>query len=299
MKKLLTAKSLSLFMLLSLLGGKVEAGHHEDDDYASESRGCCFNQYECGCNPLYCGAFDVQVQGGVNPIIWTSRSPILGINCPTAGGATVVTTLYNKAPKFSKFFKTPWIVGGQVGYAMSDNTRVYVEFNYSQANGKKDVNVPTDFSSTIIGAVIPVTYSFHKFNVFDAYVGARYYWDRWCDRVSFFLGGKIGLTHHRRLRADISFNSATPLTTPTLSDQEIFRSNTIVSGGANFGIDICICGNWSFIITGEVVASCGPRGIGNVSLGTVNILGFTNIIFNSPADTELRFPVTAAVRYSF
>jgi len=301
MKKLLTAKYLSLFMLLSLLGGKVEAGHHEDDDYVSESRGgCCFgNQYECGCNPLYCGAFDIQIQGGVDPIIWTNRSnsPIYGINCLGTGGATALTVLYDKTPKFSKLFKTPWIVGGQVGYAMSDNTRLYVEFNYSQANGKHDINIPTDFVSTVVGA-IPVTFNFHKYKVFDAYVGARYYWDRWCDRVSFFLGGKVGLAHHQRIRSDISFNSATALTTPTFADQEVFSRNTIISGGANFGIDICICGNWSFVITGEVVANCPPRGFGNVAFPATT-LGFTNIIFGSPAGTELRFPVTAAVRYSF
>jgi hypothetical protein len=288
MKKLLTAKYLSLFMLLSLLGGKVEAGHHEDDDYVSESRGgCCFgNQYECGCNPLYCGAFDVQVQGGVDPIIWTNRGPIYGVT--TAG---VVDEVYLKSPKFSKLFKTPWYVGGQIGYAMSDNTRVYVEFNYSQANGKSDVALVTDFSTAITG-----TFTFGKFSVFDAYVGARYYWDRWCDRVSFFLGGKVGLAHHKRTR--ITTGTFVGTATNTFTDQEIFSRNTIIAGGANFGIDICICGNWSFVITGEVVANCPPRGFGNVPL-TTTVSTFTNLIFNSPAGTELRFPVTAAVRYSF
>ena len=76
-----------------------------------------------------------------------------------------------------------------------------------------------------------------------------------------------------------------------------FRSNTVVSGGANFGFDVCFCGNWSFVVTGEVVASCGPRSGGiipTVATGLTN----TNLVVGN-VQTELRFPVTAAVRYSF
>ena len=64
----ITAKYL-LVALLACTAGAVQAYHN---DYANESRGCCMSScYECGCNPLYCGAWvfrgtglDVQSQSG-------------------------------------------------------------------------------------------------------------------------------------------------------------------------------------------------------------------------------------------
>lgn len=295
MKKLLTAK-LSLLMLLSLLGGKVEAGRQDDDGYRmSDSRDCgssCGSCYECGCNPLYCGAWDLQVQGGVVPILWRNRTAVTGFSGLTVGGVCTVeaTTIFDNVPRFRQLFKVPWIVGGQVGYAWSDNTRVYVEFNYAQARGKSDI---------VLTGVDTGTYDFGfgKYKIFDAYVGVRYYWDRWCDRVSFFLGGKVGFTHHKNLSSALSF-SATPPTTPALASQVLYNRNNVVSGGGNVGLDFCFCGNWSFVITGEVVASCGPTGALINTTSAFIPSGYYYISLGG-VGTELRFPVTAAIRYSF
>ncbi len=290
MKKLLTAKYLSLLMLLSLLGGKVEANRNYDDGYASESRDCCASScYECGCNPLYCGAWDLQVQGGVDPILWRNRAGLLGVN--TIGG---LVSLFDTTPRFSKLFKVPWVVGGQVGYAWSDNTRVYLEFNYVQAKAKSDVVINTDFTPAI-----PFVFGLNKYKLFDGYVGVRYYWDRWCDRLSFFLGGKVGFTHHKALNSSFSFSTTVP-TTPSIAASPAYLRNTVVAGGANVGLDVCFCGNWSLVITGEVVASCGPRATSLAVGSTVPVVGgvFTNLLFGG-IGTELRFPVTAGIRYSF
>lgn len=286
MKKLLTAKSLSLLMLLSLFGGKAEAGRHYEDGYVSESRDCCFSScYECGCNPLYCGAWDLQIQAGVAPIVWRNRGDILGVACPTANPNALVTLF--ETPKFNDVYKTPWVVGGQIGYHWSDNARVYLEFNYSQAKAK----TAAQFATSIVGLNAFLTLD--KYKVFDAHVGARYYWDRWCDRVAFFLGGKVGLTHHKS--NDVALRAASGELETTLNFRA-FDSNTVVSGGANFGFDICFCGNWSFVVTGEVVASCGPRA---ARFHVVEPVFNIQDIIVGGIGTELRFPVTAAVRYSF
>jgi hypothetical protein len=296
MKKIFTAKYFSLLMLLALFGSKVEA-RYQEGDCCAETRDCgsCMTScYECGCNPLYCGAWDLQVQAGVAPVIWRQRGTIDVVSC--SGSVTnPIFTLFD-TPKFSRLFKTPWIVGGQIGYAWSDNTRVYLEFNYSQAKRKHH-----DF--LIEGNLVTpnTTFAFDtgKFKVFDAYVGVRYYWDRWCDRISFFLGGKVGLNHHKRARFNgaIAIGGITPVT--IITDADFFRSNTMVAGGANIGLDICFCGNWSFVITGEVVATCGPRNNGNILIPTNNTpFTGTNLIIGH-IGTELRFPVTAAIRYSF
>ena len=292
MKKLLTAKSLSLLMLLSLFGGKAEAGRHYEDGYVSESRDCCFSScYECGCNPLYCGAWDLQIQAGVAPITWRNRGEVLAVSCGVSS-VTPVIALF-ETPKFKDLFKTPWIVGGQVGYHWSDNARVYLEFNYSQAKAKSDVEFLT------AALALTTTLNFQsKYKIFDAYVGARYYWDRWCDRVAFFLGAKVGLTHHKSndvgLAAVVTGGPDTSFIFPNA-----FRSSNVVSGGADFGLDICFCGNWSFVITGAVIASCGPRtGILHVADITPPVIGVTDI-FVGGIGSELRFPVTAGIRYSF
>lgn len=290
MKKLLTAKSLSLLMLLSLFGGKAEARHN--DDYVVESRDCCFGGcYECGCNPLYCGAWDLQIHGGVNPITWRNRGDVLGVSCAISATTPVVALF--EVPKFKTLFKTPWIVGGQIGYHWSDNARVYLEFNYSQAKAKSDVV----FSTVLVPGTLASTLNFTKYKVFDAYVGARYYWDRWCDRVAFFLGAKVGLTHHKS--ADVNVAAVLGELSNTFLFANAFRSNNVVSGGADFGFDICFCGNWSFVIQGAVLASCGPRsGILHVADVVTPTLGVTDLIIGG-IGSELRFPVTAGIRYSF
>lgn len=290
--KLFTAKYFSILMLAAALTGSIQASHYDNDGYV-ENRSCgtsCGSCYECGCNPLYCGAWDLQVQAGVSPIIWRNRGDLLAVDCALTAPLLPLVSLF-ELPKFSTLFKTPWTVGGQVGYHWSDNTRVYLEFNYIQAKHKSDVAL-----SAALGPVtLPLVLNVSKYKLFDGYVGARYYWDRWCDRVAFFLGGKVGFTHRKRIDTDtlvVTVGSASR----TLSDFATFNRRTVVSGGADFGLDFCFCGNWSFVITGAVIASCGPSGavftVPNPQFGVANII-------IGGIGSELRFPVTAGVRYSF
>jgi hypothetical protein len=288
MKKF-TAKYLSLLMLASLLGGNAQASR----DHYDNGGDCCPRQYECGCNPLYCGAWDLQIQAGVAPVIWRNRGPLFGINCANSTTSPVVT-IFNTFPRFRKFFKIPWIVGGQIGYALSDNGRVYLEFDYTQANRKNAVAIVTDSTIPSVGTL---TFTFDKFKAFEGYVGARYYWDRWCDALSFFLGGKIGFLRHKRQNFVLLAAFPSTAVATTFVTQPFNNRSTRVSGGANFGLDYCICGNWSLVLTGEVVATCGPRGVGPIHL-TSTVGGFTDLITPS-IGTELRFPVTLGVRYSF
>lgn len=285
----LTAKYL-LVALLACCTGAMQANYDYENDYMEQSRGCCFSScYECGCNPLYCGAWDLQIQAGVQPITWRNRGTLYAINA----AATPPVIDSGELLKFSHFFKIPWIVGGQVGYHWSDNVRAYVEFNYSQAKAKA-IAVP---ASVTTGVIEFSTLS--KYKIFDAYFGARYYWDRWCDRVAFFLGAKVGLTHHKGNYSNITFQS--PAVTPPViiaTDVQIFHSNNVVSGGADFGFDVCFCGNWSFVITGSVIASCGPRNNPYVPVSSSSTGDVSNL-FLAGIGTELRFPVTGAIRYSF
>lgn len=308
MKKIFTARHLSLLLLLSLFGGsKAQATGYDD-----ESR-CFGRDYECSCNPLNCGSFGLQFQGGVYPIVWTRRGDISLINCglitpPVVSPVVTVAEI----PKFSKLFSTPWTVGGKITYAMSDNTDIFVEFNYAQSKSKDCATATTtgcasnNACAPLVSPAITLNLGVGKYKLFNAYFGARYYFDRWCDRVSFFVGEKIGLVAHKRSEArqfaTIPFvtSGSCAASCGTTSCNDFFSRNTVVSGGVQVGLDFCFCGNWALVLTGEVVASCGPRTNGNFVLNTADALdlGGSNLLFGG-IGTELSFPVTLGVKYNF
>lgn len=280
-----------------LLAGFNAASIYAYENYYQED--CCRPTccYECSCNPLYCGAWDLQIQAGVAPIRWSDRDNISLIQCAGVPAANPINVLF-EIPQFSHFYKVPWTVGGQIGYHHSDNVRLYVEFDYVQASAKNDVEV-----QTLGVAANTFVFNLQKHRLFEAYVGARYYWDRWCDRVSFFLGLKVGLVHYKRTHFDATITPPVPAVQFAV-DAPLFGNKTRPSGGVDFGFDICFCGCWSLVITGAVLASCGPDSERlNLTSGSscviTTVVPGINTLLVGHIGTELRFPVTAGVRYSF
>lgn len=292
---------LVLMFLAVSAGNQIQATDQYADGCCPATSSCNTCCYECGCNPLYCGAFDVQFHGGVAPIVWTDRGDVSFVVC-TANPVTSGIQFLFEVPRFFKLFRIPWTVGGQVGYALDDNVRLFAEFNYLQANGKGNALVTT------IGTV-PQTIAFaqRKYKLFDVYIGAQYYWDRWCDRTSFFVGGKVGLTHRRKTRFSSTLTSAQIVPPVTLTDNvDLFHGHTVPSGGLQLGFDFCFCGCWSIQLVGELVAACGPDSA-QIPFGQINncqviqpvpVPGINNLLIGH-IGTELRFPITLGVRYSF
>ncbi len=297
--KFVSCKYVSLLALLCIFASSARAERY-DDNQGVECRTRC-NNYECGCNPLYCGALDFQVQAGILPILWHDRGGFSFIQCGGVPLANPVIPLFG-IPKFSKFFNLPWTVGAQFGYALSDNVRVYFEFDYSQASGRRAVAL-----STVSTLPTVITFTLGKYQLYDLYAGARYYFDRWCEKLSFFLGFKAGLVHHNRLRYSSIIIPAPGFDPITFTDDfELLKRNTVPSGGLEFGFDACYCGNWSIAFTGGILASCGPKSV-NTNFGRggcggsivpVPVPGIQNFLVGS-IGAELRFPVTVAVRYTF
>lgn len=286
MMKFFSLKYVLLILLISTGCILIHA-----DNYRYSQDECNTSCYECSCNPLFCGALDIQFQGGVAPILWRHRGTISTLNFQTTPPIVAVADI----PRFSTFFKTPWTIGGQLGYAWCDNTRIYVEFDYVQARAKS-VSIP------LTNVVVPtsLTAELGKYRFYNFYIGARYYLDRWCDRTSLFVGGKIGATFHK----GVSLGSLTapipgcPAAPPTTS---LFTHNSVFSGGGNIGLDICIWGNLSFVITAEVVAHCGPKNVNNIVLSQPAsfALGFVTNLLVSGIETEVIFPITFGLRHTF
>lgn len=261
---------------------------------------CCPREYECALNPLYCDAWSVQVYTGLAPITWTNRGAVSFVSCDTSA-ASPILEIANHFPSFSHLYKVPWIIGGIIGYAWQENVEVFGEVNYLQARAK---HRDTGFVFAIPNSTDTVAFALEKYRLVDAYAGVRYYFDRcWCN-LSWFLGAKVGLTHHMSTKGALvvncsmlcdSFDCACD-NTPA----NFFNSNTVVSGGLIAGFDYCLCNNWSFIFNFEVIASCGPGIITNSFFE--NALPIDPIPTNLLLDgigTELRFPITFGLKYSF
>lgn len=265
----------------------------------------CCDQVYCG-DPLDCGAFNLMVHAGGVPTLWRDRGNLSLVSCNALAipgyGQDIVPVL--KLPKYHKLFGTPWIVGGQVGYAASDNVEFYVEFNYRQGKARE---------FTVAGIVLPneplsdVTLRMDKnYKVFDAYIGARYYWGRcWCDRIAVFLGGKFGLLYRDAVNFSLSVaNTVCTAETGLISGPctPFFFKSTVPAAGGNWGFDWCFGCGWSLFAMAEVVAACGPRTNPNVIL-TANCSQLpgllpSNIIVGG-IGTELFFPLTVGLKYSF
>ncbi len=259
---------------------------------------CC--GYTCSEIPLACGAFDLQVHGGVVPILWEHRGYISAIQCTNVAGANPVVQ-FLKTPRFFKLFHVPWTIGGQVGYAISDNIRIYAEFNYVQASGKHDESF-----QTLQSPASTLVFDLHKYKLYDGYLGFQYFFDRWCDRYSVFLGAKVGAMHHQRIKFSSTLAIPPAAAVAFVTDQPFFDKNTKVSGGLSIGLDVCMCNCWNLMIVGEVVANCGPRSGDTIAFGQnagcnpapLVVPGINNLIFGS-IGTELRFPITVGARYTF
>ena len=243
--KFFTSKYLSLLLLASAFAGSILASDYDASD------DCCRSScYECRCEPLYECTWGLQFQAGVRPILWRERDNFFTVNCLSD---TVLNDL-GELPKFSKLYHVPWQIGALVSYATSCNTNLFVEFNYASARAKNN--------AIALGTSGLTLNTDSKYKLYDAYFGARYYFNRWfCNRVSFFLGGKIGLVHHKSVDASSAFGTNGVLCYPDFeaSDYGFFRKNTVFAGGGHIGFDICLTGDWLFVITGEVVANSGPR----------------------------------------
>jgi len=126
--KFFSIKYLPLILLAHTFTASIKANDYLDD---REDR-CQSSCFECRCEPLYECSWGLQFSAGVRPILWRQRNDFYTVNC-------LSTTVFNdvgELPKFSKIYHVPYQVGGQVSYATSSNTNLFVEFNYASASTK-------------------------------------------------------------------------------------------------------------------------------------------------------------------
>jgi len=278
----------------------------------SASYDCCNPCDDGGCGtPLRCGQWSIVPKIGVAPTIRTAQDPVWLTNpCfETAGSicdgcqntprnpATPVSTVSVTA-KFQDQFKTPLAAGVELQYAIDEHHMVYLEYAYRHAN-------PKIFPFT--AGAFNVCERFTKFQSHAGYIGARHYFDRvWCDRLSFFLGGKMGILHRDQVCYNLNLaipSAGVPLT--EIGNNVYFFKDNVVSAGLHLGLDYCFNCNWSFQFNAGFVASCGPKVNQNVVFAgetdpakLTALLGLTNVNIGATG-TEVQFPVTFGLRFNY
>lgn len=287
---------------------------------------CCEQVYDCG-DPLNCGSVNFWFRAGVAPTIWNDRSDFSFVSCNALAiqGNNIKSNIVSvfPLPKFKDFFKTPWIIGGQIGYAVTDCFEFYLEANYRKAATRGRTKLANGFEANFVldggldengmpigvaitGDRVIIGLNFRDgYRAADFYVGARYYWGRcWCDRLAWFLGGKFGLVHRQAVDFDFNISSTFCSASAALTGTSatFFERSNSPAAGVNFGLDWCLGCGWSFMIMAEAVATCGPKSNDNIVIASncsqlPNLLP-SNIIIG-PIGTEIFFPVTFGVKYSF
>lgn len=223
---------------------------------------------------------------GVAPTVFTDR----GCNYVVLPTTTLVNPVISigQTPKFNSLFKVPVYVGGEISWQACENRESFVELVYRHGKGRC-VQIPVVIAQT------PATFGadLTAFKALGFYAGTRCGWESWCSLFNWFVGAKVGLVHHWQVNADLSANSvAIQSCTP------IYFKNTVVSGGAQLGIEKSFCGCFGMNLIAEVVASGGLKNNRNAILTQSGPLGVTNVNF-AEIGTEVSFPVSVGFSYSF
>jgi len=252
------------------------------------------------CNLFTCGDWAYQTRIGVYPTIWRSRGDVFLNTCDCTTSTAVTGSDLGELPKFSKFYKLPWIVGTQIQYSWWDCATLYGELNYFQASRKK---TPQNTLSAINSqlAILLGTY-----RGISGYVGLRYNFSGacFCDNVLFFVGAKIGFIYRQNILAHqvtVAPSLAPSCACPSPFKRDFLKHGARISGGGNIGLEYLWCDRWSLVLTGEVVVSGGPKGNACVPLTDqeiVQLAGGANLEVQK-IKTEISFPVTLGLKYDF
>ena len=229
-------------------------------------------------------SFNVELHGGVVPIIWAGR----GSDCTNQG---------DRLPSFHDLFKIPFIVGGKVGWNWNECSEIFVQVDYVQAHGRCgsfSINCPSSVNGNAV-----IASGVGKYTAIGFWVGSRYYFnlDCVCRALSFFAGLQVGFVQHRQI--DISLSATSNVGTAPVSCHPMFLRTTTISGGANFGLDLCLTPCLSLVLTGAVLGNGAIRNYPVICLETP-LPGINSAtVLVGRFQTELWFPLTLGLKFTY
>lgn len=248
----------------------------------------------CEDGPLSCGSFGALLKGGVTPSWFTDRGDIYVTN------PSLENPVYNagKAPQFDKIFDLPWQIGAELQWNASTHVQFFGEYVYENAKGKGH----RFFNDA--GLVNQLNLRNGEFQTSAVYLGARYYFGNiWCSdcgtsSIAPFVGFKAGAKWHQNTRSHNEFIIGD--TVYDLGSDHFFRDQTLISAGAQFGLDYSFNCNWGVVFMVEVVGTQSLRNNRNVNLlPIVGGPGAPTAISLGETGHILSVPITLGVRYTF
>lgn len=265
---------------------------YADYDYDSGNIACCPSRTP----PLVCGAWDLQVHGGIMPIHWKGLGEIDSLVCPGLTPGVIVAKALT-FPQFDRLYHIPWLVGVQLGYAYSDSLRFYLEYDASQAKSQNPCKTQFPVTSAVAPAGTTLNFVLGKYKLWSFNVGGEYYCSRLADRVAFFFGAKLGFVRHQRTNFGLSIvivPDELVLIDPS-SCTALFNKNVTPTCGINVGFDFLLGEHWNLLINADIMANAGPQSDNKFMV----LPSEDSRIVISQTDTEIRFPTSVALRYSF
>ncbi len=247
--------------------------------------------------PLCPGEISISERGGIEPAFYTHRqltdvTNIVNVSAafsevvvditdvPTITSHTLVLdellltqTDAVRAPKFSDQFDTPWMLGGEIAYAISCNTEVFLDGSYCEADGKTvkyKVHFPavdgfasTDPSFPLAVGLAPAQHvhvheKYSDLETYGAHLGARYYFPCFSSCVYPFVGLKVGFRHRDSLKARVRGTFEDEVNGTVAFDAgkvTYYPSHNVLSGGFQLGINFRFSECLSVVLMGEVVGT--------------------------------------------
>lgn len=289
-------RKLSFGCMLSALCVSLQATAFYGDD-CCPTNPCC--RPACCDGPLAANAFGIAVKGGVTPSWFTDRGHIFFIN-PLM---TPIVTRGPREPDFDKLFDLPWQVGAELQWNACCNVQFFAEYVFLNAKGKKH-----HFHSDLFPS-LRIHNRNRDFETNAVYLGARYYFGNlWCSEcgtssIAPFVGFKGGVVWHEKTRFRSRFLCNNDLIDIDCGNHDLFRNQTLISAGAQIGVDWSINCNWGVILTVEVVGTQALRNNRNIIIPPViESEGLPLLPTNlSRGETGhiLSVPVTLGFRYTF
>lgn len=229
--------------------------------------------------PLCEGMWGLQAKGGVAPTYY-SKSDQIELTIPVP--STMVVS--GGHPGFSKQFRTPCEVGLEMSWNLNTYIQLFAEGAYNRSNGKT-------FYTTLsepVPSELNFTYT-KNYEVYSAYLGARYYFSTCWDSLAPFIGGKLGYLHQKHGFTDAYVFGV------LLPNLDFSRSKIGVSGGIQLGLEWWLKEDLSLVLTGEAVFSQGYGKTYNID---VNNAVLTKVVYKSNG-LLISHPITLGIRYGF
>lgn len=273
----------------------------DDDTYLIED--------DCYCStPIKQGEWNISIKGGIAPTTWLNRRNeyVVSINQQN----TPIVTSKNIG-SFEDNFDMPWTASVEVAYNISDYSQIFVEGSYKSAPNKKSTKKEVDG--------IKLRERTDDAHDWSGYFGVRQFFCRdWvCDSVAPYIGFKAGFVNHQKINTHFyvgkvaqnqnqNQNQNEAQNKPQIVYNEIgkqvqFQSTTGISAGAFIGLDCALMESLNIQLQIEVIASQPIQGRQNVEFPGSRTLqpGEITNIMAGKINSELTFPITVGLRYSF